>query len=113
MLKAAIILLLIVIVWRWALGSWPWDGLFAQPGRERELAQARLLLGVGKRAGRGQILAAHKRVLARVHPDRGGSSAAVHEANAARDLLLAELSDGGASGANGDPGAGGDGGGGD
>jgi hypothetical protein len=26
-----------------------------------------------------------------VHPDRGGTSDQVHEANAARDLLLAEL----------------------
>jgi hypothetical protein len=26
-----------------------------------------------------------------VHPDRGGSSGQVHEANAARDLLLDEL----------------------
>jgi hypothetical protein len=26
-----------------------------------------------------------------VHPDRGGSNEAVHEANAARDLLLARL----------------------
>ena len=91
MIKAAIVLALVVIVWRWALGSWPWEGLFGEPARDRELARARHLLGVGRKAGREQIVAAHKRVLARVHPDRGGSSEAVHEANAARDLLLAEL----------------------
>jgi len=95
MIKAAIILLLVIVVWRWALGSWPWDGLFAQPGREAELARARQLLGVDRKAGREQIVAAHKRMLARVHPDRGGSSEAVHQANAARDLLLAELPGGG------------------
>jgi hypothetical protein len=94
MIKAAIILLLVILVWRWALGSWPWDGLFARPGREAELARARQLLGVGRSARRDQIVAAHKRMLARVHPDRGGSSEAVHEANAARDLLLAELPEG-------------------
>ncbi|KPP94160.1 molecular chaperone DnaJ [Erythrobacter sp. HL-111] len=94
MIKAAIILLLAVVVWRWALGSWPWEALFARPGRERELARARHLLGVSRRARREEIVAAHKRLLARVHPDRGGSSAEVHEANEARDLLLADLSDG-------------------
>jgi len=109
MIKAAIILLLVIVVWRWALGSWPWDGLFAQPGREAELARARQLLGVGRKAGREQIVAAHRRILARVHPDRGGSSEAVHEANAARDLLLAELPGGGGpGGAKGADGSGGD-----
>ncbi|MFM6831362.1 MAG: molecular chaperone DnaJ, partial [Novosphingobium sp.] len=34
-----------------------------------------------------------RRLIAQVHPDRGGSNEAVHEANAARDLLLARLSD--------------------
>ncbi|MEE4204738.1 MAG: molecular chaperone DnaJ [Erythrobacter sp.] len=101
MIKAAIILALAVIVWRWALGSWPWEGLFAKPGHEERLARARHLLGVGKRARRDQIVAAHKRVLTRVHPDRGGSSAEVHEANEARDLLLAELSGGGGDGTSG------------
>lgn len=114
MIKAAIILLLVILVWRWALGSWPWEGLFAQSGREAELARARQLLGVGRKAGREQIVAAHKRMIARVHPDRGGSSEAVHEANAARDLLLAELPGGGpdrpdsGSEAGADGGAGGD-----
>ena len=32
-----------------------------------------------------------RRVLAKVHPDRGGSNEAVHQATAARDLLLARL----------------------
>ena len=32
-------------------------------------------------------------VLAVVHPDRGGTNDQVHEANAARDLLLNELPD--------------------
>ena len=32
-----------------------------------------------------------KRLIAMVHPDRGGTDGQVHEANAARDLLLDEL----------------------
>jgi DnaJ homolog subfamily C member 19 len=34
---------------------------------------------------------AHRRLIARIHPDRGGSTEQVHEANAARDLLLRTL----------------------
>ncbi|MFD1958545.1 hypothetical protein ACFSHP_04480 [Novosphingobium panipatense] len=40
---------------------------------------------------RRRILEAHRRRVAQVHPDRGGSSEQVHEANAARDLLLSQL----------------------
>lgn len=42
-------------------------------------------------ANRTDILSAHKRLVAMVHPDRGGSNEQVYEANAARDLLLDEL----------------------
>mgnify|MGYP000004529895 CR=1 FL=1 len=37
------------------------------------------------------MLAAYKRRAFDTHPDRGGTSDLVHEANAARDLLLAEI----------------------
>ena len=43
---------------------------------------------------RDEIVEAHRRLLGMVHPDRGGTSAQVHEANAARDLLLDQLPDG-------------------
>lgn len=71
-------------------GRWPWELV---QGDTRSLAEkrARGLLGVGPEAGREQIIEAHKRLIAMVHPDRGGSSEAVHEANAARDLLLGRL----------------------
>jgi curved DNA-binding protein CbpA len=54
--------------------------------------RARRLLGIGPGASREEIIAAHRRLTALVHPDRGGSNAAMQEANAARDLLLDELS---------------------
>jgi DnaJ family protein C protein 19 len=47
---------------------------------------------VSRDAGASEIADAHRRRIARVHPDRGGSNDQVHEANAARDLLLARLS---------------------
>lgn len=96
MLKYAIILLAICLVWRWALGTWPWDSLRSKPTRSQAIFKARKLLGVEERATREQIKAAHKQLVAMVHPDKGGSNAAVHEANAARDLLLDELPDKGA-----------------
>jgi hypothetical protein len=84
------ILVLAVIAWRLIAGRWPW-----QPGanavRARARRQARTLLGVPNGAGRNEILDAHRRLLIKVHPDRGGSNEQVHEANAARDLLLGEL----------------------
>jgi curved DNA-binding protein CbpA len=54
-------------------------------------AQAQALLGVAPGAPRAEIIEAHRRLIGMVHPDRGGTSDLVHEANAARDLLLAEI----------------------
>lgn len=72
-------------------GRWPWDFLRAAPTRSQAVDRARKLLAVRAGASRGEILEAHRRLVAAVHPDRGGTNEQVHEANAARDLLLAEL----------------------
>ncbi|MEL7199912.1 MAG: J domain-containing protein [Pseudomonadota bacterium] len=96
MLKIAIFLGLAVILYRYAIGQWPWAGLFAKPTRSQAVFNARKVLGVEAGASREDIKAAHKRLVAMVHPDKGGSNAQVHEANDARDLLLAELPDKGA-----------------
>lgn len=91
MLKFAVILVIVCVLWRWALGSWPWAMLVSKPSRSQDLRQARKLLNVEAGASREDILAAHKRLIATVHPDRGGSNGEVHEANDARDLLLSQL----------------------
>lgn len=96
MVRLAIILIIICVLFRMAIGQWPWQMLKPAPTRSQALFKARKLLGVEERATRADILAAHKRLIAMVHPDRGGSSAAVHEANDARDLLLSELPNRGA-----------------
>lgn len=93
MLRALIILGIVVLVWRWALGRWPWDDLRPAARRAQALARARRLLGVEPGASREEVIAAHRRLTALVHPDRGGTTTAMQEANAARDLLLAELPD--------------------
>ncbi|MEM7703639.1 MAG: J domain-containing protein [Pseudomonadota bacterium] len=91
MFKFAVLLLLICIVWRWALGQWPWDALKPPPTRSQAIFKARKVLQVEADASREDIMAAHKKLVSKVHPDRGGNSAAVHEANDARDLLLDQL----------------------
>lgn len=55
------------------------------PLNERE---ARAVLGVAADADADQIRAAHRRLLANVHPDRGGSDELARRVNAARDTLL-------------------------
>jgi len=97
------------IAWKLATGRWPWNHLgydwpaskgsgkagkasgFAQI---HEQAQARALLGVPEGASREVILEAHRKRLIAIHPDRGGSNEKVHEANAARDLLLGQIDSG-------------------
>ncbi len=72
------------------LGRWPWQvwrAWAAMPAPPA--ARARQLLGLPPGATRAMILAAHRRRLASIHPDRGGTAALVHEADAARDLLIA------------------------
>lgn len=78
------------VAWRVLVGRWPWQ---SKPRIRSSfaLAHARQVLGVEPGAGRQEIIEAHRRRLAAVHPDRGGSNEQVHEANAARDLLLAQL----------------------
>ncbi len=89
MTQLLVIAALIVLAYRALVGRWPWEQRVSV--RDRALARARATLGLGLDAGRQEILAAHRRRLTTVHPDRGGSGAGVHEANEARDLLLAEL----------------------
>lgn len=91
MLRALILIAVVCLFCRWAFGKWPWDFLRPAPTRSQALFRARKLLGIESGAGRDEIVAAHRRLTTLVHPDRGGTTVAMQEANAARDLLLAEL----------------------
>lgn len=55
-------------------------------------ADARRLLEVSDGADARTISQAHRRLIARVHPDVGGSEELARRVNVARDTLLAELS---------------------
>ncbi len=96
MLRFALIALAISVFCKWVLGKWPWDYLNPASTRSQAVFKARKLLAVEAGASHAEIIAAHKKLIALVHPDRGGSNDQVHEANAARDLLLDELPDEGA-----------------
>ncbi|MCK9541495.1 MAG: J domain-containing protein [Novosphingobium sp.] len=90
------LLLLAAVAWRLVAGRWPWEMLRRRepgrsPARSEDAESARLLLGVPQGAQRQQIIEAHRRLVATVHPDRGGMHELVIEANAARDTLLSEL----------------------
>lgn len=89
-MKLLWLIALACLAWRMIAGRWPWQ---PKPRVRRSFAavHAREVLGVDAGASRKDILDAHRRRIAAIHPDRGGSSEQVHEANAARDLLLAEL----------------------
>ena len=50
--------------------------------------EAREVLGVAADADADTIRAAHRRLIAAVHPDRGGSPDLARRINAARDALL-------------------------
>jgi hypothetical protein len=58
-----------------------------------DLAQARALLGLPADADADAVRAAHRRLIAAVHPDKGGSEALAAQINAARDLLLRDADD--------------------
>ena len=88
--KLLVLAALACVACRALTGNWPW-ALWRNSERSQKEAQARGLLGLGRGATRIEIAEAHRRLLAKVHPDRGGSNEAVHAASAARDVLLARI----------------------
>jgi hypothetical protein len=90
-MKYVLLIVAVSVFCRWALGKWPWEFLKRTSTRSQAVFRARKLLGVEAGASRDEIVAAHRRLTALVHPDIGGTNAAMQEANAARDLLLDEL----------------------
>lgn len=76
-----------------------WRSTSGKPGRKPsgkkataiepgDVVHARALLGLPADSDEQMIRNAHRRLIASVHPDRGGTEALAAQINAARDLLL-------------------------
>jgi len=75
-------------------GSLLWAA-YRRPRRGAKTAMpvedARKLLGLPPEASLAEIREAHRRLIAKVHPDAGGSAELANRVNSARDTLVAEL----------------------
>lgn len=63
-----------------------------KPTGQMSVAQAARLLDVAPDADAAMIAEAHKRLIARVHPDVGGTTQLAAQINEARDILLRNIS---------------------
>jgi DnaJ-domain-containing protein 1 len=70
-------------------GIWWWIASRPKPLAVADLADARAVLGVSPTDDAAAIDAAWRRLIAQVHPDKGGSADLARRVTAARDLLLA------------------------
>ena len=66
-------------------------GQLSKRGSTMSLGEARALLGIGADADVDAVRAAHRRIVAQVHPDKGGTAELTAQVNAARDILLKAL----------------------
>jgi hypothetical protein len=84
-LKLVLLLAVAAAAWIW------WRRNFGRRPGAMPAAEARALLGVNEGATVEEVRDAHRRLIARVHPDAGGSAELATRVNAARDVLVAEL----------------------
>lgn len=70
---------------------WPWRKRPAATGGVN-VDEARALLGVPADADAETIRAAHRRLIAQTHPDRGGTEELARRINLARDAALSAIS---------------------
>ena len=88
LLKLGIALIAAAMLWLWL------QRLLRGSSAAMDPDEARRLLGVDADADAGAVRDAHRRLIARVHPDAGGSAELAARVNRARDALLAELNRG-------------------
>jgi len=64
------------------------QGPFARSSGRMTTTEAYEVLGLNSGASKEDIIAAHKRLVKKIHPDTGGSTYLTQKLNEARDLLL-------------------------
>lgn len=83
-MKWIVAVLAVWLVWRYLRPT----KRIARPNADQ--AEARRILGLERDADPAAVRAAHRRLIAGVHPDRGGSADLSRRVNWARDVLLAK-----------------------
>lgn len=74
-----------------AVAAWVWLRPKKRSTPRLDQVEARAVLGVALDADADAIRAAHRRLIAAVHPDRGGSAELARRINLARDVLLKRI----------------------
>jgi hypothetical protein len=82
----------IAITWYRGL-TWRLFGTQAKQSDQYAVDKARFMLGVSRFDNEQSIRERHAALIAKNHPDTGGSNERAQELNAARDLLLRDLRD--------------------
>lgn len=77
--------------WRASRGAGASGSTAGRAGAVMSRSEALEVLGLEGRPGRDEIIAAHRRLMQRVHPDRGGSKFLAQQLNEAKARLLDEL----------------------
>lgn len=73
--------------------EWTGSPLDGSPQGAMTVAEARALLGVAADADKAAIISAHRRLIQKFHPDRGGNDYLAARLNLAKDLLLKHLAE--------------------
>jgi hypothetical protein len=82
----------VAITWYRGL-TWRLFGTQAKQSDQYAIDKARFVLGVSRFDNEASIRERHAALIARNHPDTGGSDDRAKELNAARDLLIRDLRD--------------------
>lgn len=80
----------LIAMFKKAFGDNPNNQTKNQPVYDSEMSrkQAADILGIKVTATESEIREAHKRLMQKIHPDRGGSDALAKQINRAKDILL-------------------------
>jgi hypothetical protein len=82
----------VAVTWYRGL-TWRLFGTRARQSDQYAIDEARFMLGVSRFDNEASIRERHAALIAKNHPDTGGSEERAKELNAARDLLLRDLRD--------------------